>query len=104
MIERISVTRAVELIDSQDAQVVDIRDPNTYAQGHIAQARRVDNNNIHEFLAQADKTKPLVVVCYHGKSSQQAAMVFSQQGFDASYSMDGGMCEWVLTQPVVTGE
>lgn len=100
MFERISVTQAAALIEQQNAIVVDVRDPNSFSQGHIKSATRVDNNNVHEFLESADKSRPLVVVCYHGNSSQQAAAVFAQQGFTQSYSMDGGMSEWSLTQPV----
>ncbi|WP_444996782.1 thiosulfate sulfurtransferase GlpE [Aliikangiella sp. IMCC44359] len=101
MFERISVSRAAVLIETEQALIVDIRDANTFAQGHIEGAVRVDNENIGEYLAQADKSKPLIVCCYHGNSSQPAADVFNQQGFERSYSMDGGMCEWVLTLPVV---
>lgn len=101
LFERISVQQAEELIQSQDVLVVDVRDPNTYAQGHIENAVRLDNTNVQSFIESADKSKPLVVVCYHGNSSQQAAAVLAQQGFDRSYSMDGGMSEWVLTKPVV---
>ena len=103
MFNRISISQAENLIKEEGALVVDVRDPNTYAQGHIEKASRIDNSNIHGFLAQADKSKPLVVVCYKGNASQQAAEVFNQQGFAKTYSMDGGMCEWVLTKPVVTG-
>jgi len=102
--ERISVQRAEQLINSEGAIVIDVRDPNTYAQGHIENSIRVDNSNVHSFIESSDKSKPLVVVCYHGNSSQQAAAVMAQQGFEKSYSMDGGMSEWTLTKPVVMGE
>lgn len=102
MIKRISVKQAAELIEHKSAIVVDIRDPASFAQGHIQDAIRIDNSNIQEFLQQADKSKPLVVCCYHGNSSQPAAEVFNQQGFEQSYSMDGGMSEWGLTREVVS--
>ncbi|MGX5172674.1 thiosulfate sulfurtransferase GlpE [Aliikangiella sp. IMCC44653] len=102
MFERISVLQANQLIQQEAAIVVDIRDPNTFAQGHIKGALRIDNNNLNDFLISADKTKPLIVCCYHGNSSQPAAEVFNQQGFARSYSMDGGMSEWALTNEVVS--
>ena len=98
MFERVSVDKASKLIEEQSAIVVDIRDPNAFEQGHIKNAVRVDNNNIQSFLQQADKTKPLVVCCYHGNSSQSAAEMFNQQGFKSCYSIDGGMSEWSLTK------
>ena len=104
LFERISINQAEELINSQEALVVDVRDPNSFSQGHIEDAVRIDNANVQAFIDSADKSKPLVVVCYHGNSSQQAAAVLAQQGFEKSYSMDGGMSDWVLTKPVVSGE
>ena len=46
------------------------------------------------FLADTDKTLPLIVCCYHGHSSQNAAEYFSEQGFGDVYSVDGGYEAW----------
>jgi len=99
MIKQISVSDARQLINEQQALVVDIRDPGSFANGHIEGAVRIDNSNIQSFVEQADKSKPLIVVCYHGNSSQSATQVFNQQGFDG-HSLIGGMSDWSLTQPV----
>jgi len=101
MIKRISVNVAADLIENEVAIVVDIRDVNSFNQGHIDGAIRIDNSNIQEFLLSADRTKTIIVCCYHGNASQQAAEIFYQQGFEFSCSMDGGMSEWVLTRNVV---
>ncbi len=101
MFEQISIEVASEMIEKEAALVVDIRDPNTFAQGHIANAVRIDNSNLQQFLQDTDKSLPVIVVCYHGKSSQSAAEIFNQQGFERSYSMEGGMCEWALTKEMV---
>ena len=100
MIKQITVNEAAKLIQEVQALVVDIRDPASFAAGHILNAVRIDNDNIQSFVEQSDKERPLVVVCYHGNSSQPATQVFNQQGFDG-HSLIGGMSEWSLTQPVV---
>jgi thiosulfate sulfurtransferase len=102
MFKRISVNQAADLIENEAAVVVDIRDVNSFNQSHIQNAVRIDNTNIQQFLSATDKSKPLVVCCYHGNSSQSAAELFNQQGFEVTYSMDGGMSEWSLTKNVVT--
>lgn len=102
MFTRINVSQAAALVENSQALVVDIRDANAFASGHIEGATRVDNSNFQEYLSQADKTKPIIVVCYHGNSSQSAAELFNQQGFIKSYSLDGGMSGWSLTNEVVT--
>lgn len=82
--------------------VVDIRDPNSFRQGHIPGAQPLNNENFAQFLAQTPRETPVVVVCYHGISSQQAAAVVAQQGFSEVYSMDGGFEGWKLAHPVET--
>lgn len=74
--------------------VVDIRDPQSFAAGHPPQARHVHNENVQDFIASADKDKPLIVFCYHGYSSQSAAAFFRQQGFREVYSVRGGYSAW----------
>ena len=93
---QISVQEAHELIASGDVTIVDIRDADSYYKEHIAQAFRVDQENIAEFLQTAQKEKPLICYCYHGISSRQAASYFAQQGFIKVYSIDGGWEAWKL--------
>lgn len=101
--KRISVVDADKLIKNDNVTVVDIRDENSFANGHIKNAIRVDNANIQSFITEADKSKPLMVVCYHGNSSISASSFFDSQGFKQVYSLDGGMASWMLSKPVVQG-
>jgi thiosulfate sulfurtransferase len=92
---RISVQKAHEIIETGNGvTIVDIRDEGSFAQGHIPQAKAVNDENIEEFLRAADKEIPLVCYCYHGISSQKAAGYFAGQGFKQVYSIDGGWEEW----------
>ena len=92
--ERIDIARARQLIDGENATVVDIRDPASFHGGHIEQAIHVDQNNVAEFVEKTDKSLPLIVCCYHGNMSQGAADYFNRQGFERAYSLDGGYSEW----------
>jgi len=91
---RISVQKAHELISSGQVTIVDIRDADAYAQGHISHARSLNDGNIKEFLEGTDKSLPLICYCYHGISSQNAAGYFASQGFEQVYSIDGGWEGW----------
>lgn len=88
-----------QILRTQGAVVVDIRDPQSYAQSHIAGARHLDNQSLADFMAQADFEQPLIVACYHGNSSQGAAAYLAQQGFAEVYSLDGGFELWRATFP-----
>ena len=99
--KRIAPDQAQQLRES-GAQVVDIRDPQSYAMGHISGARHIDNYSVADFIREADMDAPLVVVCYHGNSSQSAAAYFVQQGFSEVYSLDGGFELWRSVYPADT--
>lgn len=102
--QNIDLEAAKRLINEEGAVVVDIRDPQSFAAGHIPGAIRVDNRNVADFIREADLDKPLLVVCYHGHSSQGAAQYFSDMGFESVYSLIGGMTQWSLTEAVEQGE
>ena len=92
--EEIDVEQAKKMIASEEVVVVDIRDPQSYEEGHIPQAFRLDQANIQEFMQQTDKSKPVICYCYHGFSSQSAADYLHHNGFQKVYSMTGGFEAW----------
>ena len=96
--KRIPPEQAQALRD-QGAVVVDIRDPQAYAAGHIKDATHLDNHSLHDFIAKADLDAPLIVACYHGNSSQSAAAYLAGQGFSEVYSLDGVFVLWRATYP-----
>ena len=97
-LNRIAPQRALEL-RQQGAVVVDIRDPQSFALGHISGSRHLDNFSLADFIANADLDTPLIVSCYHGNSSQSAAAYLSHQGFAEVFSLDGGFELWSNTFP-----
>ncbi|NVJ68560.1 MAG: thiosulfate sulfurtransferase GlpE [Gammaproteobacteria bacterium] len=99
MFKRISIADTLELL-KQDANIVDIRDPQSFAMGRMPKAQNINNQNVADYIEVANKALPLVVVCYHGHSSQPAAQYFAAQGFSDVYSMDGGFELWKLSQEV----
>jgi thiosulfate sulfurtransferase len=86
------------------AVLVDVRDAQTFASNHIPDSHHLDNHSVADFIRSADLDKPLVVVCYHGNSSQSAAAYLVSQGFSEVYSMDGGFELWKTTFPGETAQ
>ena len=102
--ECINVEEAHQKMHQQTAVLVDIRDPQTYALGHITGSTHLDNHSVAEFIRGADLDAPTVVVCYHGNSSQSAAAYLVSQGFSDVYSLDGGFELWRGTYPAETAQ
>lgn len=79
--------------------LADIRDPVSFAQGHIPGSHHLDNASAGALLDETPYECPLVVVCYHGHSSQQAAAWLAGLGYQHVYSLDGGFCDWLQCHP-----
>ena len=94
----------VHALREQGAVLVDVRDAQTYATHRIPHSHHLDNHSIADFIRQADLDKPLVVLCYHGNSSQSAAAYLVGQGFSEVYSMDGGFELWKTQFPAETAQ
>jgi len=92
----ISIDDAKVLIEQSGATIADVRDSGAFRASSIENAINIQQENLEEFLASADKNKPLIVYCYHGNSSKGAADYFFSQGYKEVYSMDGGYEAWRL--------
>ncbi|MGB0494724.1 MAG: rhodanese-like domain-containing protein [Kangiellaceae bacterium] len=100
MVNHINILEAANLLQQKRAIAIDIRDAASFAQGHIEGAIRIDNDNFQSFIESANKDTAIIVCCYHGNASQPASLSISGLGFE-SYSLQGGMTEWCLTQPTI---
>ncbi|GAK84808.1 thiosulfate sulfurtransferase GlpE [Vibrio ponticus] len=92
--QHIDVQGAQALLESSQAHMLDIRDPQSFAVAHAAQAFHLTNDTINQFMQEADFEEPILVMCYHGISSQGAAQYLVNQGFEQVYSVDGGFEAW----------
>ncbi|PSW19334.1 thiosulfate sulfurtransferase GlpE [Photobacterium sanctipauli] len=94
--EHIGVEQAYALLNqaSENAVLVDIRDPQSYALSHPEGAFHLTNDTMVAFMDEVDFEQPVIVMCYHGISSQGAAQYLINQGYDCVYSLDGGFEAW----------
>jgi rhodanese-related sulfurtransferase len=74
--------------------VVDVREPEEYAQGHLPGAEPMPLMTVPQRLHDLPTDKPIYLVCAVGARSAQAAMYLAARGVDA-VNVDGGTAEWV---------
>lgn len=98
--EHIDVVRAKHLLDEKGALLADIRDPASYANSYVEGSMHLTQQTLNDLLDQHDPDQPVIVMCYHGHSSQGAAQYLIGQGFDEVYSLDGGFDAWAQVYPV----
>lgn len=72
--------------------IIDIRDANTFNNGHILGATNVLFKNI---LTEAEKAnKPILVVCFTGQTACYATSLLRLYGFDDTQALKWGMSGW----------
>jgi len=82
-----------------DASLLDIRDSQSFNQAHPQEAINLNNDNLQQILTPLAKNRVILVLCYHGISSQNAAQFISSQGFTNVASINGGFEAWQTQFP-----
>ncbi len=86
--------QAWQLMNDEEATLVDIRDIRRYTYSHPQDAFHLTNESYGRLLAEIDYEDPLIVICYHGVSSRNTAQFLVEQGFERVYSVKGGFEAW----------
>lgn len=81
---------------AKGAQLVDVRTPEEYADGHLKGAVNININadNFETQLGKLNKDMPVFVYCRSGGRSARAASKMESMGFKKVYDMDGGITAW----------
>ena len=101
-VKEVDVEEAQAHLEQGDTVFLDIRDIGSYSRAHIPGAHHIGDYNIEAFIEAADKTKRVVVYCYHGNSSKGGAAHLEHHGFAEVYSMAGGFSAWPQ-EPIESG-
>ncbi len=95
-----------QLINRENALLVDISPLADYEKGHIAGARHVAMSQFdpeNKDLAKA-KDLPVAIICRSGVTARTAAKRLLKAGFSRVYVLGGGMAAWRQADlPVVKG-
>lgn len=97
MYKQINKKQAVEELKNKKSILLDIRDENSYNEGHVDNAIHLTQDKLDSFLVETPKETPVYIMCYHGIGSQKVASFFVQQGFTDVSSIEGGYEGWILS-------
>jgi len=87
---------------SDGTTILDVREDEEWAVGHIAGSTHVPMSQIVRRVAEVPASDPLLVVCRVGARSGQVTAWLRAQGRDAS-NLTGGLESWVVAgRPLVT--
>ena len=102
-IEQADTLKATRLFND-DALVLDVREDQEYASGHIPKARHIPLGQLSSRLQELDKfkSKPILVTCRSGQRSARACGMLKKAGFETVYNQAGGIIAWERANLPVT--
>ena len=92
----VDTTGAVQLINHENAIVLDVREANEFSSGHIADAKNIPVGQLGNSLKTLEKYKDqaIVVNCRSGARSAMACSVLRKNEFTKVYNLKGGILAW----------
>ena len=89
--DSVDAARFAEVIEDEQVQIIDVRTPAEFNEGHIPGAVNIDIDG-EEFeakVAQLDKSRPVAVYCRGGRRSKEAATHMVGCGLEVTELADG---------------
>lgn len=104
-VKNISPQAAVQLINTQEAVVLDLRETEPFSKGHIIDAIRVKQDDFTQNKMNKYKEKSIILVCSRGQESANLANSLQAQGFSKVQILAGGITAWQTAGlPLVKGK
>lgn len=89
----LSAQEAVRFSNTDHAQFIDIREPEAYQAGHIAQSKNFPKSNLEAKGSSLPK-KPLILVCDTGRTALEAAAILKKLNIENVYTLKDGLTGW----------
>ena len=94
--DNMNVAEFADYLKNDDVQLLDVRTPNEFSEGHISGAMNIDwydDNFITDAVKSLDKTRPIAIYCRSGKRSAAAAQKLTEKGYKVT-NLTGGIIAW----------
>jgi rhodanese-related sulfurtransferase len=93
---KVSQLQATQLINQGKAVIIDVRNPDEFATGHLRDSKNIPLKELAQRAGELDKfkSKAAIVVCQNGTRSSQATGQLKNAGFAEVYSLEGGIAAW----------
>ena len=95
MVATVSPQQLADLLSNPNAHLIDVRDHNEWAGGHIEGARSVPLEQLREDPdRELSREGVLIFICAKGSRSLTAAKLAERLGYETIYNVDGGTAAW----------
>ncbi|NLN87699.1 MAG: FAD-dependent oxidoreductase [Syntrophomonadaceae bacterium] len=102
---QVPVTKVRELVET-GAFIVDVREKNEFARGHLLNAVNIPLSELRQRLDEIPMDRPVYLHCRSGQRSYNAVMALQNNGYDNVLNISGsflGICCYEYYQDQITG-
>lgn len=92
----VDTLQATQMINRQDALLLDVREAAEWAAGRVLGARHIPATQLEARAAELHKKKdkPVIVYCETGSRASGALAVLRKHGYTQVYNLAGGFSGW----------
>ena len=96
MTNAVTPLEATNLINHDNAVVVDVREDKEFAEGHIVNAIHIPLGTLKDQISKLTKhkSKTIIVSCRSGHRSASACKTLTSEGFENVRNLKGGVLDW----------
>jgi rhodanese-related sulfurtransferase len=88
------VAHTIEARTDGDVQIVDVREPEEWAEGRIPGSVHIPLGSLAQRSGELDPARETIVVCQAGVRSLTGADILLKAGFADAKSLQGGILAW----------
>ena len=92
----ISPSESTQMINRDDALMLDVRESNEYSEGHIINSLHIPLSGLKTRMKDLEKykAKKVIIACRSGHRSSQACATLKKEGFEQVFNLSGGVMAW----------
>ncbi|NJN47644.1 MAG: rhodanese-like domain-containing protein [Candidatus Competibacteraceae bacterium] len=92
----VNPTQALQLMNDQEAVMLDLRDGGDYKSGHIPAAVNIPFASLESRAGELKKFKgkPVILCCATGTSLSKVGTILKGNGFETIHNLSGGLSAW----------
>ena len=93
---KLSLLQATQMINQGKVLVLDVREAEQFAAGHLRDARNIPLKELPQRIGELDKLKgrAVIVVCQTGTQANRTEASLKKAGFNEVYGLSGGIAAW----------
>ena len=94
-VREVGAMEATQLINHQNAVVLDVREDSEFYAGHVPHSVHVPLGQLAKHAElEKYKNRPVIAICRSGARSGRACGVLRKNGFEQVYNLAGGISAW----------